>query len=109
VKMELDVSWAFASGVDPTDYLARCPGRFPLLHLKDWRPTVHASDIWSHAFAPGPPAKGTITNVGSGSIDWSRVLQHAETAGVQHLVIEHDAPPAPLDDLRTSFEYLRSL
>ena len=38
VRMELDVGWVQAAGVDPLPYLAQYPGRFIACHLKDFDP-----------------------------------------------------------------------
>jgi sugar phosphate isomerase/epimerase len=35
VKMELDICWSTCGGIDPVQYFARFPGRFPLVHVKD--------------------------------------------------------------------------
>ncbi len=36
VKMELDLCWIAAAEKDPLAYFNRYPGRFPLVHVKDW-------------------------------------------------------------------------
>ena len=36
VKMELDICWTVAAEQDPVAYFNRYPGRFPLIHVKDW-------------------------------------------------------------------------
>jgi sugar phosphate isomerase/epimerase len=35
VFYELDVYWALKGGVDPTEYINKFAGRFPVLHIKD--------------------------------------------------------------------------
>ena len=37
LKMEMDVFWATYAGQDPLDYFQKHPGRFPLLHIKDFK------------------------------------------------------------------------
>jgi hypothetical protein len=37
------------------------------------------------------------------------VFAASEKGGVKHFIVEHDAPKSPLDDLRTSFNYVRDL
>jgi sugar phosphate isomerase/epimerase len=56
VGMELDLYWMTRAGNDPVAWFKRHPGRFPLLHLKDMT------------------RDGAITDVGSGTIDFKRIL-----------------------------------
>lgn len=91
VKMEMDLYWMTKAGRDPVQYFQRYPGRFPLLHLKDM-----ARD-------------GTITDVGSGVVDFKRVLSYSNLAGVAHCFVEHDHPAHPLQSIETSLRYLQQL
>ena len=50
-----------------------------------------------------------MTSVGAGSIDWKRIFAQAEKGGVKHYIVEHDNPKAPIDDLASSYPYLRNL
>lgn len=93
VKLELDLYWIRKGGLDPLTYFARYPGRFPLVHLKD---------------SAGPPDE-RMTDVGSGVMDWKRILGAREQAGIRHLFVEHDNPADPYDSITTSFSYLRAL
>ena len=38
LKMEMDVFWATYAGQNPLEYFQKYPGRFPLLHIKDFKP-----------------------------------------------------------------------
>lgn len=91
VKMEMDLCWIHVGGQDPLAYFKRYPGRFPLVHVKDWTKNGHMADV------------------GSGAIDWKRIFEHAEEAGIQHYFVENDEPVAPIEDIRKSFEYLKAL
>ena len=93
VDFELDIFWITRAGFDPLDYLARYPGRFHMTHLKDWT---------------GPSANG-MTEVGSGVIEFPRIIAAADAAGVRHHFVEHDNPADPLSSVRASYAYLRSL
>lgn len=93
VKLELDLYWIRKGGLDPLSYFARYPGRFPFVHLKD---------------SAGPPDERMV-DVGSGVIDWARILGAREQAGIRHLFVEHDNPADPYDSISTSFRYLRAL
>lgn len=43
VQFEIDCGWMVLGGRDPRDYFARYPGRFPMIHVKDFLPAAHAS------------------------------------------------------------------
>jgi sugar phosphate isomerase/epimerase len=91
VFYEMDVYWVVNGGGDPVDLLARYPGRFKLMHLKD---SMGAPD---HKMA----------DVGSGTIDFKAVLAHAK--GVEHYFVEHDEPPDAFADVAASYSYLSKL
>jgi sugar phosphate isomerase/epimerase len=93
VSFEMDVYWVTKAGADPLALMAKYPGRFPLLHLKD--------------ATPAPERR--ITDVGSGTIDWRTVLRTARAQGHQHAFVEHDSSADPLASARTSFRYLSTL
>jgi len=91
VKMELDIFWIVKGGQDPLGYFARQPGRFPM---------VHAKDITKD---------GDMVDVGQGTIDWRTIFRHAEQAGIEYTFVEHDEPPSPIADAKTSYEFLHAL
>jgi sugar phosphate isomerase/epimerase len=91
VAMELDLYWIVKGGRDPLAYFAKHPGRFPLVHVKDM-----ARD-------------GSMVDVGNGRIDFRAIFAQSKQAGIEHYFVEHDEPLAPLDDARTSYDYLRRL
>jgi sugar phosphate isomerase/epimerase len=48
--------------------------------------------------------------VGSGVIEWPKVLKAAASAGVAHYLVEQDQTPGdPVESLRQSFGYLSKL
>ena len=91
VKMELDLYWITRAGQDPLRYLRRYPNRFALLHVKDM-----SSD-------------GEIADVGSGVIDFPRIFEAAQEAGVLHQFAEHDHPKDPISSISESFRFLQQL
>ena len=91
VKMELDLYWITRAGQDPLRYLRRYPNRFALLHVKDM-----SSD-------------GEIADVGSGVIDFPRIFEAAQEAGVLHQFVEHDHPKDPISSISASFRFLQQL
>jgi sugar phosphate isomerase/epimerase len=93
VNYEMDVYWVTKGGGDPIAFMKKYPGRFPLLHLKD--------------ATPAPEQK--ITDVGSGTIDWKRVITAGRAQGTKHAFVENDNAPDPLVAIRTSEAYLSKL
>ena len=92
VKMELDLAWAVKGGKDPVELFNQHPGRFPLWHVKDL-----------------DAAHQTVLPVGSGTIDFKRIFEAAETAGMQHFFVEHDMPADPFASVTSSYNYLNKL
>jgi sugar phosphate isomerase/epimerase len=99
VQMEMDLCWITVGGQDPLTYFERYPGRFPLVHVKDWKGGKgHAGE-----------QSARMADVGRGDIDWKRIFAHSGEAGIRHYFVENDVPKSPFDSIRTSFEYLRDL
>lgn len=91
VQFQLDIFWTVLANRDPLTYFERYPGRFPSVHVKD------------------RDAAGNMTEVGAGIIDFKRLFQQAEKAGLKHYFIEHDNPTAPLQSATQSFHNLSGL
>jgi sugar phosphate isomerase/epimerase len=105
VKMEMDLCWITAAGGDPVKYFNAYPGRFPLVHVKDLKTMPHIT-------AGGAQNYGDtvdLTEVGSGVIDWKRILGQSEKAGIKHYIVEHDHPKQPFDSIAKSYDYLEKL
>jgi sugar phosphate isomerase/epimerase len=107
VKIEMDLCWMTVGGQDPLAYFNSYPGRFPLVHVKDWTKEGHGPNDYSGAV--GHPVKeGHMTNVGEGSVDWKRIFAQSGKAGIQHYFVENDDAKS-FDDPRASYEYLAKL
>jgi sugar phosphate isomerase/epimerase len=106
VKMELDLCWITVGGHEPDAYFAKYPGRFPLVHVKDW--TKEGKGPQDYTGAVGHAVEGHLANVGSGSIDWKHIFAQSGEAGIQHYFVENDDAKS-LDDPRASYEYLVKL
>ena len=107
VKMEMDLCWIRVGGQDPLKYFAKYPGRFPLVHVKDIKQLPK--------IAPGGPAAPLdqeakqLTEVGSGVINWKRILSHSEQAGIKHYFVEQDFPSDAFESITKSYAYLQAL
>jgi hypothetical protein len=91
VKMEVDLGWAVAAGMDPVAMFKEYPGRFPL-----W----HAKDLDKETKRPCP--------IGTGIVDFKHVFENAKLAGLKHFFIEQDGardltgPTASVNYLKTN-------
>ncbi|WP_246230385.1 sugar phosphate isomerase/epimerase family protein [Mucilaginibacter humi] len=74
VAMEMDIYWVVRSGNDPLELFAKHPGRFEFVHVKDM-----------------DKAKSNLnTEIGSGSIDFVKILAKAKQGGVKHFIVEQE-------------------
>jgi len=87
----LDLGWAHEAGADPLQLFAKNPGRFPLVHVKDF------------------DANKEMTEVGKGVIDWKAIFAKSELAGIKHYFVEFDNPKDPFASIQASYEYLEKL
>jgi sugar phosphate isomerase/epimerase len=104
VGFEIDVFWLSIAGRDPVKTIRDLGSRVRLVHLKDkakgTADALQERNVKPEAFA----------EVGSGSIDFKGVLAAARAAGVAHAFVEQDHTPGdPLESLKKSFGYLKSL
>ena len=103
VAFELDLFWVSVAGLDPAEFITKLSGRVPLLHLKD--KAEGTAVMYKEAVPPT-----TFKEVGSGVMDWPKVLRAAAAAKVAHYIVEQDQTPGdPVDSLRQSFAYLSKL
>lgn len=92
VKMELDLYWVNKAGKDPIVLFNEHPGRFPLWHLKDMDATP------KHDFA----------EVGSGVINFKKILEHSKKAGLKYFFVEQDKTPGdPFVSIQKSIDYIK--
>jgi len=91
VKMEMDLGWAHKAGADILAYFKKYPGRFPLVHVKDF------------------DKDDTMTDVGKGVIDWKAIFAKSDVAGIKHYFVEYDNPKSPFESIQTSYAYLKDL
>ncbi|MDP9040388.1 MAG: sugar phosphate isomerase/epimerase [Bacteroidota bacterium] len=89
LKMELDLGWATAAGMDPVDLFKKNPGRFPLWHVKD---IVMAQKM--------------PTEIGNGGIDFKRIFAAADESGMQYFFVEQDGAKNPLESIQISYKNL---
>jgi sugar phosphate isomerase/epimerase len=81
ITMELDLYWSTKAGQDPVEMFNKYPGRFQLLHFKD------ASEKMEPYYTV---EKDDISPVGKGYIDFKRIYEARETAGMKYMFVEDD-------------------
>ena len=91
-----DSYWVQFAGADPAEFLLKLAGRAECIHLKDM--VIVGAE---QRFAP----------VGSGNLNFDRILSAAETVGTSYLLVEQDKSYGedPFECLRRSYDYLTSL
>ncbi len=82
VSFEADIGWISAAGLDPVAFFKSHKNRIAQVHVKD----VKATTKTNYALSMDP------TEVGSGKLDWTSILQAAHKAGVQHYYVEQEPP-----------------
>lgn len=98
VKLEIDVGWVAAAGLDPQSFIARHADRARLLHIKD----IQASTKPNFELQLDP------TEVGSGVLNWRAILETAISSGVEHFYVEQEPPftRPEIEAAKISFDYL---
>ncbi len=81
ITMELDMYWTTKAGQDPVELFNKYPGRFQLFHFKDM---AEQSEPFFTI------QKDDITSVGAGLIDFKRIWDARETAGMKYMFVEDD-------------------
>jgi sugar phosphate isomerase/epimerase len=109
VAMEMDLCWISVAGKDPLAYFEKYPGRFPLVHVKDWVKDASSSSGYQGAMGQSVKYGGRMADVGQGSVDWKRIFAHSGKAGIKHYFVENDDPKSAFDDIKISYDYLRNL
>ncbi|MGB8169870.1 MAG: sugar phosphate isomerase/epimerase [Chthoniobacteraceae bacterium] len=102
VAFEMDVFWVVHPGGDPVKLLAKYPGRWALMHLKDIRKGAQTGVFTGHA-----PLTDDVP-LGTGMVNWPAVLKQGAESGVKYYFIE-DESPTVLDALPVTTKYLQSV
>src|SRR5712691_2822070 len=109
VTMEMDLCWISVAGKDPLAYFEKYPGRFPLVHVKDWVKDAATPSAYQGAMGQSVKFGGRMADVGQGSINWKNLFAHSAKAGIQHYFVENDEPKSAFDDIKISYDYLHNL
>lgn len=102
VAYEMDIFWIVYGFQDPVAMLARYPGRFPLMHIKDIRKGTKLGG------SPADVLEEESVPLGTGIVRVEPALVAGAQHGVKHFFLEEEAVPA-LPQIRKSLDYLKRL
>lgn len=102
VAYEMDIFWIVYGFQDPVAMLARYPGRFPLMHIKDIRKGTKLGG------SPADVLEEESVPLGTGIVAVEPALIAGQQHGVRHFFLEEEAVPA-LPQIRKSLEFLKRL
>ena len=86
VKFEVDCGWMCAGGADPVAYFRKYPGRFKMIHVKEFVKPSKPSISLAAAERP----KGT--DLDKGFIDYKPIFAAGKKAGIEHAFSEQEDP-----------------
>ena len=94
LKAEIDTYWIQAGGGDPAEWVRKCAGREPLIHLKDMCIVANR--------------ELRFAEIGQGNLNWAAILEAAEAGGVEHYLVEQDRcyDKSPFESLAISYRNL---
>lgn len=94
VNFQMDLYWVTKAGADPVAYFEKYPGRFKLWHVKDM------------------DKEGRFAPVGTGSIDFKRILAEKKQSGMEYYIVEQDQTYdglEPLEAITISHKALKKI
>jgi sugar phosphate isomerase/epimerase len=101
VTFEMDCGWVVVGGGNPVDLLREHPGRFSMLHVKDFNFTK----------TDKTPRGAEVTELGRGIVEYRPIFaQAAKTQHLKHAFVEQEAFDIPWkESLRVDAAYMRRL
>ena len=111
---ELDTCWVNVGGEDPSAYVKKYAGRAPVVHLKDFygEKSDDMYELIGEETKPKRPGGFEFRPVGSGLQNFPAILDAAEAAGAEWVVVEQDKASMGLTSMecaKKSIDYLRSI
>jgi sugar phosphate isomerase/epimerase len=99
VDFEMDIYWVVATGQDPVEWFKKYPNRFKACHIKDRSKNLVADN-----------GKNS-TDLGAGTIDFSKILKPAPKLGMQYYIVEQEFYPngTPLQAAKVDADYMKKL
>ncbi len=93
LNFQMDLYWVTKAGADPVAYFDKYPGRFKAWHVKDM------------------DSQGRFAPVGTGSVDFARILAAKEKSGMEFYLVEQDMTfdETPMEAIVISHKGLQEL
>jgi len=103
VKFEIDCGWMVVAGSDPVAYFHKYPGRFRMLHIKDFQPVPKPS------ISLRGPERPQGADLGKGFVDYTKIFASARAAGIEHIFVEQEAPftVSQMDSAKVDYAFLQ--
>lgn len=104
VKFEADCGWMCAGGADPASYFLKYPGRFKMVHVKEFQPMAAPSTSLSG------PSRPKGTDLGQGFIDYRPIFAAGRKAGIEHAFSEQEEPfpVSQMASAEAAFRFLKA-
>jgi sugar phosphate isomerase/epimerase len=98
VDYEMDIYWVVTAGQDPEAWLKKYPNRFRACHIKDRSKTPDKDN-----------GKNSV-NLGTGVIDFRKILRTARDNGMQYYIVEQEFYPSgtPLEAAKADADYMKA-
>lgn len=90
VGFEMDIYWVVAAGQDPEKWLKKYPNRFVLSHVKDRYKQDRLMQIKEEEGTEKDSDINGSCVLGTGQIDFHKVLVTARDNGMQKYIVEHE-------------------
>ena len=99
VDFEMDIYWVVTGGTDPEAWLKKYPNRFRLCHVKDRGKQFEAKE------------ENASVDLGSGGIDFPKILKTAKTYGMQYHIVEQERydNTTPMKSAEVDAAYMKKL
>ena len=94
VNFQMDLFWVTKAGADPIAYFKKYPKRFKIWHVKDM------------------DDQGRFAPVGTGNIDFSKILNQKKLSGMKYYMVEQDQTfddMKPLDAIKISHDGIKKI
>ncbi len=88
VDFQMDILWITFPGEDAAEWLTKYPGRWVSLHMKDLKKGVKTG------FHTGGTDPNNDVVLGTGQMNWPKILAAAKKAGVKYYFIEDESADA---------------
>ncbi len=111
VMFQLDLYWIAFAGGDPYEWFKKYNNRFKAVHVKQIYNQAKIDEIRAKEKPEGFWPIEVSTTLDNGSLDFSKILNAAKTAGVEYFIVEQERfdGSTPLADVAKDAEFMKKL